>query len=91
MSKSEQDKLTNLLGRMIFSCGLPFSIVESPAFNDFLKGLRPSFQVPSRKTIGDVTLAKVYESVKFDIEKYLHGDEYFALQYDFWSNIRQVL
>jgi len=52
MKVPEASTMMFFLVRFIIGCGLPFSVIESPFFRDFVKAARPSFLkfLPSRFT-----------------------------------------
>jgi hypothetical protein len=64
LQENEEQKITEALCKLIFGCNLPFSIVESPLFKNFIKTIRPAYvdKIPGRKRLSTTLLEKCYES-----------------------------
>ena len=58
-----------MLIKMLVKCMLPISIVDNPAFRQYIVYLDPSFQIPSRKTIKDSSLPKMKEFLQERIKE----------------------
>lgn len=82
MKKPEQEAANKALGKFIFGCNIPFSVVESKHFKNFIKTLRPSYKAPSRKTVATTMLDKEYEDCKSN----LNFGEHSVLLIDGWKN-----
>ena len=54
--------------RFIFENCLPFSVVESPSFKDFVKSIRPSYNPPTRKKVAGPLLLDEFSQKEADIE-----------------------
>jgi hypothetical protein len=63
IGKKQQEKLNLEIGKYVFSTNLSFSHVENPAFKRFVQMFRPACIIPSRRTIGNSILNKVYSEV----------------------------
>lgn len=61
--KDEQD-INILLANFIFGCNIPFRVVESAHFKNFLQKLRPAYvkKIPNRKQLSTNLLETVYEA-----------------------------
>ncbi|XP_063384882.1 E3 SUMO-protein ligase ZBED1-like [Cydia fagiglandana] len=65
---------------------LPFSLVESPEFKDFVRELNPNYKLPSRKTLSNVLVEKYYNITKERIKAELAESDHVALTTDGWSS-----
>lgn len=61
ITRTEQEALDLAFAEMVLKTGLPFSLGENPAFQAFIKKLRPSNTLPSRRKIAGPLLKTVYE------------------------------
>ena len=51
------------LGLFFFGCGIPFHVVESEYFLNFISSLNSNYKPPTRKTLSGTILDKIYEKV----------------------------
>lgn len=72
----------------MFVSGAPFSIVEHPTWIKFFKLLRPSYILPSRKTVSTKLLDSKFDDMETSLENKLKNSSNMHLQCDGWSNIR---
>ncbi len=56
ISKEEKDHCDILCARAFFSGNLPFNLVENDDFSNFVKALRPSYKLPTRKIVRNLPL-----------------------------------
>ena len=80
--------------RFIFENCLPFSVVESPSFKDFVKSIRPSYNPPTRKKVAGPLLLDEYEELKTSVKEKIEKARYVNLVSDGWSKaieLRDVL
>lgn len=82
--KIDKTILDDALGVMIFGCNLPFSLVDSQLFKNFVYLLDPSYNIPSSKTLKTTVLNRIFE--KFS--KYLkqENEAKGTLMVDGWKN-----
>lgn len=59
----EKTKIDMALGKMFFSCNIPFNVAENQSFVDFCKFLNPAYRPPSHDVIGGLILDQVYSSL----------------------------
>jgi len=64
-----------------------FSIVEETEFRNLIKMLAPNYTMPSRKTISNSLLLKMYESVLEKVKADLHDVTALSLTTDGWTSI----
>lgn len=67
-------------------CMLPISIVDTPAFREYMNYIDPSFTIPSRKGIKDSFLPKLKENVENKIKTILKTIKHPNVCTDFWSD-----
>ena len=65
---------------------LPFSILETKRFRDFMAVFDPSFVVPSRPTAKGTVVGKMYESVNAKIKSLLNSMKWVNVSVDGWSD-----
>ncbi|CAG4999968.1 unnamed protein product [Parnassius apollo] len=63
ITPSEQERLNKLLMKLFTLHFQPFSIVEDKGFVEFVHGLNPIYQQPSRKYLSNTLLPSMYEQV----------------------------
>lgn len=80
LSKRQQEKLNIEIGKYIFSSNLSFSHVENPAFSRLIRMFRPACVLPSRRTIGNRILNKVYSEVMEKQDEELKGKSVTIMQ-----------
>ncbi|CAG9831165.1 unnamed protein product [Diabrotica balteata] len=63
LQEYEEEKISTALAKFIFGCNLPFTVVESPLFKNFIKTIRPAYldKIPGRKKLCTSLLNKCYE------------------------------
>jgi hypothetical protein len=71
MCPNENEKLNMMIGRAIYDAALPFTIVENQKFKDFIKCLRPSYNLPCRKSIATSIMDKIYSQIKTSVTQML--------------------
>jgi hypothetical protein len=67
IAQHEQNEFDRLLIQMIALDAQPFRIVDRPGFQQFVKGLRPEYELPSRSTVTrqfNIEYEKKVEKVK---------------------------
>jgi hypothetical protein len=60
------------LTRFFVCCGIPFSVVDSPFFHDFVKSLRFGYELPKRAILSTTFLDAEAAKVTLKIEEELH-------------------
>jgi len=73
------------IAKLFYACNLPFSLVEHPQFVRVIQLLRPGYQPPTRKVIGDSLLDRVTDELQQDMRAALNGKVVTLVQ-DGWSN-----
>lgn len=86
LQENEEEKISNALAKFIFGCSLPFSVVESPVFKNFIKTIRPAYldSLPGRKKLCTTLLDKCYaECVEKSCKKFTSES---VILCDGWKN-----
>ena len=78
--------LNSLVSKFFFGCNIPFSVVEHPLFLDLVNNLRPGYQPPTKKALGDKHLNEVHTNPKTKMKEDLQGKTVTVVE-DGWSNI----
>jgi hypothetical protein len=79
------------LSKFVYRTGIPFRVVESNAFIDFIKRLRPVYVktgFPTAKVIATTLLDREYARLKEIGDNYLRNASCYSLTSDGWSNIK---
>ena len=76
------------LGRLIYGLGLPFSLVESPFFEAFVRALRPAYHLPCRNKVSGDWLDKHYDRIREQVNTEIEKASSLTLVLDGWTNRR---
>ncbi|GFH33343.1 zinc finger BED domain-containing 1-like, partial [Haematococcus lacustris] len=76
---------THALFNWVVQEAIPFSVVESPAFQAFVTALNPSFVLPSRYSMSGHMLLEEYAAVKAEVASRLAALPFVAITVDGWS------
>eukprot|EP01038_Epipyxis_sp_PR26KG_P011979 gene11979-16035_t len=90
INPSESANLERKLAKFMFRTALPFRVLDSSAWKDFIKLARPSFQCPSAKVISTRLLDEFYDEMSADVENIIGNYKSITLVSDGWSNSRSV-
>ena len=85
-SKDLKQSLDRQFARAFFSCNIPFNVAEHPEFKALIQMLRPGYDVPTRKTLGDQLLDDVYGGAQQTMKEAIQGKNGTIIQ-DGWSNV----
>lgn len=72
-------KVNKTLIRFFVCCGIPFSVVDSPFFQDFVKSLCFNYELPSRTTLSTTYLNEEAANILLKIEGELHQSKNLTL------------
>lgn len=87
ISSYEQSFLQILLARSIYGSNAPFSIVENEYFKDFMTRARPSFCLPSRRTVAGSMLDREFKKITQITNEKIKSAEFLTLLSDGWTDI----
>ncbi|KMQ90940.1 zinc finger bed domain-containing protein 1-like protein [Lasius niger] len=65
----------------------PLSIVNDVGFKEFVYELNPRYSLPSRPTVTNVLIPKMYQEVKETISTILNTVKYLTITFDGWTSI----
>lgn len=88
MTEKERQGIHLQLGKFLFGCNLPFRVVENPEFLEFVRLLRPAYQPPRKREVGDAILDRVYDTIEDKLTNAIKGEEVVLMQ-DGWSTNQQ--
>ncbi|KAJ8914108.1 hypothetical protein NQ315_014305 [Exocentrus adspersus] len=62
LKEQEEQNINKALGKFVFGCNLPFSVVESPLYRNFIRTIRPAYEekIPGRKKLSTTLLNDCY-------------------------------
>jgi hypothetical protein len=83
-SVAQKKEFDKKLEKFVCSSNIAFRTVEDPYFVDFIKALRPSYMLPSRKIVGSKLLNELYEECEETTIKKLRGKTATIMQ-DGWT------
>lgn len=78
--------MDRMLAYFFFGCNIPFNMVESPWFIQFIEKLNPDYSPPNRRYLADVLVDVVYQDLQNEKRKMLDGSES-VLLVDGWKNL----
>lgn len=82
--------ITNLIAEMIAVDNQPISFVEDKGFNRLMRLVKPKYQVPSRKHVGETVIPQLYEKLKKTIQDELSKTKAVSVTSDMWTNINNL-
>lgn len=79
------------LAKVFFRCALPFRVVESSAFKQFVNVIRPSFgqHMVSANTLSGRYLDEEYKEGHAKLKKLVNDSEGYVIVSDGWSNVNR--
>jgi hypothetical protein len=86
LDKMDADKK---LARFFYSTGIPFTVVESPYWLEFIKTIQPAYISPNRRNLANNLLNAEYQVEQQDLNTMLKQASNITLASDGWSNIRR--
>jgi hypothetical protein len=78
----------SIVNDLIIKLGLPISIVERPAFINFMKTVDPKFSVTSRRILSRTTIPLLYEKMQDQLKAFCSTARFLSLALDIWSDRR---
>ena len=84
----EHAAAVNACAKWIYSSGLPLSAVDHPAFQAFVKQLRPRFTPPSRHQLSSTLLNRYYKDLQQEVHEAISKASHITIVTDGWSNPR---
>lgn len=88
ITNAKQEKLDDQILRIIVKDDLPFSIVESVEFRKFISILNPSYEPPSRETLSNSLISKLYDVTLLVVQNDVSGASYVNLTTDGWTSLK---
>ncbi|EEZ99876.1 hypothetical protein TcasGA2_TC002658 [Tribolium castaneum] len=84
VSNNQKIEINKALGKFIVGCNIPFHVVDSIHFKDFLRVLRPAYQPPCRKTVSGTILNSLYDEINEDDQNSI--GKFSVMMIDGWKN-----
>ena len=90
LSAFQKEQIDKSLVEYIYRCNISFNSIESYAFKNFIKTIRPAYEglIPTAKQLGGSYLDKCYEKYKDLGKKLLDNAPFYSIVTDGWSNLR---
>lgn len=87
ISISKSNKFDRQIVKLIVKQYLPFAIVESEELKELVKMMCPGYQMPSRKTVSQSLIPKLYNEVLEDVKMKIEKARAVCLTTDSWTSI----
>ena len=71
LSKNDQEAIDRLLVAFLCRDYMPFALVESRRFQDFVRRLNPQYRIPSRQVISNTFVPDLYHDIKGKVSGFL--------------------
>lgn len=84
-SVKDSNVIDEALAKFFFGCNIPFSVVESTFFRDFVSVLDPTYKPPSRHYLADSLVDRIYNKIREENKKQLDKTNS-VLLLDGWKN-----
>jgi len=84
LNATQQERINIKLTKFICSSNVPFAVVENKYFQEFVRELRPLYQLPSAKVVSNSLLDKVFELETQTVINNVSGNKAVLIQ-DGWS------
>lgn len=84
LSKIERHKIDEALSEFFFGCNIPFSVIESEHFRKFVSVLKPTYKVPTRKTLSNTLLNNAHDKIIDERSRLKESDGVILI--DGWKN-----
>jgi len=86
LTKASQTKIDAALAYFIAVDMMPYNIVAKEGFKLYTKALNSSYNIPSRKTITDSKIPKLYNETKTNIESIINNTYFLSFTADCWTS-----
>ena len=87
LSERNKDELAMALIRAFIAGQVPFRVMDGFYFQEFVRMLKPQWSIPSRKTLMDNHLVRLYAAALGNKDRTLASEDYFTLMLDGWSDV----
>lgn len=84
VSANSKAEIDLSLAKLFFGCNIPFSVIESDHFKNFIKLIRPAYVPPCRKTLSTTLLNKINNEMMETNQKFMSRES--SLLIDGWKN-----
>lgn len=82
--------ITKSIAEMIAVDNQPISVVEDKGFNRLMQLVKPKYQMPSRKHVGETVIPQLYEQLKKTIQDELSKTNTVSVTSDMWTNLNNL-
>ncbi|KAJ3121127.1 small nuclear RNA activating complex, polypeptide 3 [Nowakowskiella sp. JEL0407] len=87
------DVISIKLADFVFETGVPFATIQSPAFGEFIRCLRPSYidQIPTINELSNQYLIERYDKVMENVKRLVNECEHYSILSHGWANDSDVM
>ncbi|XP_055850488.1 E3 SUMO-protein ligase ZBED1-like [Episyrphus balteatus] len=85
LTKQLDEQLTKTIVKQYY----PFSMVEDTEFKEFVRMLCPTYQMPSRKTVSNSLIPRMFSETKAKVQEMLASVESVCVTTDGWTSMTQ--
>ncbi|CAJ0760922.1 8248_t:CDS:2, partial [Entrophospora sp. SA101] len=89
LNDDERNTVNKQLLYAFISANVPFSFVENPEVIKLFNTIRPSYKLPSRKTLSTEILENVHTNIESQIENFVAESKFLTLSGDGWTDVSQ--
>ncbi|CAG9814146.1 unnamed protein product [Phaedon cochleariae] len=87
INSKRSTKLDRCLGYFVAVDMQPYNIVENDGFKHLIQTMQPGYVLPSRKTLIEVIIPKMYDTTKLKIKSYIDSASYISFTTDAWTYV----
>lgn len=86
LNKTSKTKIDNALAYFIATSMTPYNVVEKEGFKLFVNALNPSYKLPSRKTVTESRIPKLYIETRNNVGQIIEKANYVSFTTDCWTS-----
>ncbi|XP_076058651.1 uncharacterized protein LOC143035670 [Oratosquilla oratoria] len=88
MTETQTEEAQLQLARVIYASGCPLNLVGNKLWAKFFKTLRPSLKIPSRDSVSNNLLERIYQECSVTVKELVAPVSSVAVMCDSWTNVR---
>ncbi|CAB5095758.1 unnamed protein product [Rhizophagus irregularis] len=85
-SLDKEIQISKVLVKLFVCCNLPFSLIEHPFFQEFMKVLRATYTLPTRWILSNTFLAQEIARIDVKVSRIIENEINFTIAFDGWTN-----
>ncbi|CAB4468558.1 unnamed protein product [Rhizophagus irregularis] len=85
-SLDKEIQISKALVKLFVCCNLPFSLIEHPFFQEFMKVLRATYILPTRWILSNTFLAQEIARIDVKVSRIIENEINLTIAFDRWTN-----